>query len=44
MRGLRFERLRRPDSLSRRGSAYRGTVLDGKTQAINHLPNQPWTR
>src|SRR5581483_12036391 len=24
------------------GSAYKGTVLDGKTQAINHLPNQPW--
>jgi enoyl-CoA hydratase len=21
---------------------YRGTVLDGKTQAINHLPDQPW--
>ena len=21
---------------------HRGTVLDGKTQAINHLPNQPW--
>ncbi|WP_375483729.1 crotonase/enoyl-CoA hydratase family protein [uncultured Mycobacterium sp.] len=24
------------------GSTYKGTVLDGKTQAINHLPNQPW--
>ena len=24
------------------GSAYRGTVLDGKTQAANHLPDQPW--
>ena len=22
--------------------AYQGTVLDGKTQAVNHLPNQPW--
>lgn len=22
--------------------AYEGTVLDGKTQGINHLPNQPW--
>ncbi|MGC2653642.1 MAG: crotonase/enoyl-CoA hydratase family protein [Mycobacterium sp.] len=22
--------------------AYRGTALDGKTQAVNHLPNQPW--
>ena len=22
--------------------AYRGTVLDGNTQATNHLPNQPW--
>ena len=22
--------------------AYSGTVLDGKTQAVNHLPNQPW--
>jgi enoyl-CoA hydratase len=22
--------------------AYSETVLDGKTQAINHLPNQPW--
>jgi enoyl-CoA hydratase len=22
--------------------AYEGTVLDGKTQAVNHLPNQPW--
>ncbi len=22
--------------------AYRGTVLDGKTQGRNHLPNQPW--
>ncbi len=22
--------------------AYRGTVLDGKTQAVNHSPNQPW--
>ncbi|GJO05265.1 crotonase/enoyl-CoA hydratase family protein [Mycobacterium marinum] len=21
---------------------YRGTVLDGKAQAVNHLPNQPW--
>ena len=24
------------------GSAYKGTVLDGKTQAINHFANQPW--
>jgi enoyl-CoA hydratase len=24
------------------GPAYKGTVLDGKTQAENHLPNQPW--
>jgi enoyl-CoA hydratase len=24
------------------GNAYKGTVLDGKTQAINHLPDQPW--
>src|SRR5271163_2306101 len=23
-------------------SAYPGTVLDGKAQAVNHLPNQPW--
>src|SRR6201994_842420 len=22
--------------------SYKGTVLDGKTQAVNHLPNQPW--
>jgi enoyl-CoA hydratase len=22
--------------------SYRGTVLDGKTQGVNHLPNQPW--
>jgi enoyl-CoA hydratase len=22
--------------------AYQGTVLDGKAQAANHLPNQPW--
>ena len=22
--------------------AYHGTSLDGKTQAVNHLPNQPW--
>ncbi|ETB39964.1 enoyl-CoA hydratase, partial [Mycobacterium avium 11-0986] len=22
--------------------AYAGTVLDGKTQAVNHLPDQPW--
>jgi enoyl-CoA hydratase len=21
---------------------YKGTVLDGKTQAVNHLPDQPW--
>src|SRR5689334_22253985 len=21
---------------------YQGTVLDGKTQGVNHLPNQPW--
>ena len=21
---------------------YQGTVLDGRTQAVNHLPNQPW--
>ena len=24
------------------GTARRGTVLDGRTQAVNHLPNQPW--
>jgi enoyl-CoA hydratase len=24
------------------GGGYKGTVLDGKTQAENHLPNQPW--
>jgi enoyl-CoA hydratase len=24
------------------GRGYQGTVLDGKTQAENHLPNQPW--
>jgi enoyl-CoA hydratase len=24
------------------GADFRGTVLDGKTQAINHLPDQPW--
>lgn len=24
------------------GSEHQGTVLDGKTQAVNHLPNQPW--
>ena len=24
------------------GRPYQGTVLDGKTQAINHLPDQPW--
>ncbi|WP_458317179.1 crotonase/enoyl-CoA hydratase family protein [Mycolicibacterium brisbanense] len=24
------------------GADLNGTVLDGKTQAINHLPNQPW--
>jgi enoyl-CoA hydratase len=24
------------------GVAHHGTVLDGKTQAINHLPDQPW--
>ncbi|MDH6244847.1 crotonase/enoyl-CoA hydratase family protein [Mycobacterium sp. OTB74] len=24
------------------GSAHRGTVLDGKTQAVNHLPDRPW--
>ena len=24
------------------GSPYRDTVLSGKTQAINHLPDQPW--
>ena len=22
--------------------SYEGTVLDGKTQAVNHLPDQPW--
>ena len=22
--------------------SYHGTVLDGKTQGVNHLPNQPW--
>lgn len=29
-------------SSSAGGGRYRGTVLDGKTQAVNHLPNQPW--
>ncbi|MFC6126583.1 crotonase/enoyl-CoA hydratase family protein [Mycolicibacterium llatzerense] len=24
------------------GSEHQGTVLDGHTQAVNHLPNQPW--
>lgn len=24
------------------GSPYRDTVLSGKTQAVNHLPDQPW--
>ena len=24
------------------GSARAGTVLDGRTQAVNHLPDQPW--
>jgi enoyl-CoA hydratase len=24
------------------GSPYKDTVLSGKTQAINHLPDQPW--
>jgi len=24
------------------GAELQGTVLDGKTQAVNHLPNQPW--
>lgn len=24
------------------GAEHQGTVLDGKTQAVNHLPNQPW--
>ncbi len=24
------------------GADLNGTVLDGKTQAVNHLPNQPW--
>jgi enoyl-CoA hydratase len=24
------------------GGGYKGTVLDGKTQAENHLPDQPW--
>ena len=24
------------------GADFHGTVLDGKTQAINHLPDQPW--
>src|SRR5271168_498239 len=25
-----------------RTGAYAGTVLDGRTQAINHMPDQPW--
>ena len=24
------------------GADYRGTVLDGRTQAVNHRPDQPW--
>ena len=24
------------------GSPYRDTVLSGRTQAVNHLPDQPW--
>lgn len=24
------------------GATYKGTVLDGKTQAVNHRPDQPW--
>jgi enoyl-CoA hydratase len=24
------------------GGAYKGTVLDGKIQGVNHLPDQPW--
>jgi len=29
-------------SSSAGGDDHRGTVLDGTTQAVNHLPNQPW--
>jgi enoyl-CoA hydratase len=29
-------------SASAGGGRYQGTVLDPKTQAVNHLPNQPW--
>ncbi|MCV7386272.1 crotonase/enoyl-CoA hydratase family protein [Mycolicibacter longobardus] len=29
-------------SASAGGEGYRGTVLDGKTQAVNHRPDQPW--
>ena len=29
-------------SSSAGGEGHQGTVLDGKTQAVNHLPNQPW--
>lgn len=30
------------DGSSSPGNDYRGTVLDGKTQAVNHLPDRPW--
>lgn len=30
------------DGSSSAGSDRRGTVLDGRTQAVNHLPDQPW--
>jgi enoyl-CoA hydratase len=30
------------DRTASAGSTYRDTVLDATTQAVNHLPNQPW--
>lgn len=30
------------DGSSSAGADRRGTVLDGRTQAVNHLPDQPW--
>ena len=43
LRGFRSQRLRRPHRLSgRHRGVSQGTSLDGKTQAVNHLPNQPW--
>lgn len=30
------------DGSSSAGTDRRGTVLDGRTQAVNHLPDQPW--